>query len=424
MPYSLKYGESLLKVNLPDEDIAYVVEPNKLPEPEKSEEELIEEALSSPIGTGTLESIVRPGETVCIAIGDSTRAWQRPAKLVKAVITRLNKTGVPDKDIFIVSGRGTHRAQSEAELRSLVSDEVFERVKVIDHDPHDPDKLKYLGTTSRGTEVRLNKYAAEADRLILIGSVLHHFLAGFSGGRKNLLPGIAAYETVQKNHALSLSPSGGFDPEVRSGNTKNNPVHEDMCEAAGFLRPCFILNTVADEHYRVVKAFAGDVFLAHEEACRLVDKMNRVKIPFRCPVVIASAGGYPKDLNVYQPLKTLCHMVNCAAEGGTVIMLSESREGFGSPDTEEQIKNYDTMEAREKALRARYSIGGATGYLYADTAEKFRFIYVTGLPKEEFSRTKMEIVSSLDEALSLLGEVKPNSVCLMTNGSVTLPVME
>lgn len=423
MPYAMKYGDGLYPVNLPEGSVAYVVEPNPVQLSGKTEQELVEEALNAPIGTGKLETLVEPGQKVCIAISDATRSWQRPARLVKAVCERLNAAGIPDGDICIVSGRGTHRAQTEEELRSLVSDEIYDRIRVIDHDPRDRSRLTRLGTTCRGTEVWLNSAATEADRVILIGSVLHHFLAGFSGGRKNVLPGIAAYETVQSNHALSLAEEGGFRASVRSGNLENNPVHLDMCEATAMLKPCFILNTVVDEHYRIVKAFAGDVFQAHEAACALVDRMNRVKIPKKCPVVIASAGGYPKDLNVYQPLKTLCHMVECAAPGATVIMLSESREGFGSPDTEEQMKAYDTMEERERALRARYTIGGATGYLYADTAERFRFIYVTGLPKEEFAHTKMEIVSSLDEAIALLGPVEKDSVCLMTNGSVTLPTL-
>ena len=429
MAYFLKYGDGTVEVPLSDDQIAYVVNPNPKECRDASAETLIDLALDFPIGTGKLEDTVKPGEKVCIVISDGTRSWQKPAVILKKLLERLNSAGIQDKDVYIISGRGTHRAQSDEDLAALVSPEIYSRVAFVhDHDPLDEKKLTYVGTTSRGTRVLLNSDAVKADRVILVGSVLHHFLAGFSGGRKSVLPGIAAYETVQQNHALSLAASSdsgsGFLRSVRSGNLIDNPVQLDMCEAAAMLNPDFIVNTVVDEEYNIIKVFAGDLFKAHKEACELVNKLNAVEIPKKVPVVIASAGGYPKDINVYQPLKTLCHMTECVSDGGTIIMLSESREGFGSADAESQMKDYDNMADREKALKTRYSIGGATGFLYAEAAEKYNFIYVTKLPKEEFSKTKMKIASSLVEALSIIPSPGPGEVCLMPNGSVTLPVLK
>jgi nickel-dependent lactate racemase len=349
--------------------------------------------------------------------------------ILGVLLERLNGAGIRDKDIVIISARGTHRAQTDDELRALVTDEIFSRVRVVDHDPSDESNLTYLGTTSRGTPVKLNSIAVESDHVILVGAVLHHFLAGFSGGRKSVIPGIASRETVQANHALSLNrgPGSGGNPYVKSGRLEDNPLHLDMVEGALMLGPCFIINIVADENYRFLKAFAGDLIKAHEEACRLVDRMNRVRIDRLYPVVIASAGGYPKDINVYQPLKTLCHMLECTEPGGVMIMLSESREGFGSPETEKQITGYDNMPDRESSLREKYSIGAHTGYLFADTAEKYTFIYVTDFGAENFSKTKMHIVRSLDEALDLAASLRggklTGDVLLMPNGSVTLPAL-
>ncbi len=427
MAYYLKYGDRKFKVNLPDDQIKLVLEPNPVELPLDTPSELIESALDNPIGTDRIEEIVKPGEKVCIIISDSTRSWQNPGLIIGALLGRLGKIGIKDKDVIVISARGTHRSQTDDELRALVTDGIYNRIKVVDHNSTDEDNLTFMGTTSRGTPVKLNSIAVNSDRVILIGAVLHHFLAGFSGGRKSVVPGIAAKETAQTNHRLSLNGGlgSGGNSLVKSGSLENNPLQLDMLEGALMLNPCFIINVVVDDNYRTLKAFAGDMEKAHLEACRLVDKMNSVSIDRPYPIVIASAGGYPKDMNVYQPMKTLCHMLECIEAGGIMIMLSESREGFGSAETEKQITGYDNMLDREKALRECYSIGAHTGYLYADTAEKYTSIYVTDFGAENFSKTKMHIVRSLDEALKLAaklcGDKLKEDVLLMPNGSVTLP---
>ena len=427
MAYFLKYGNREFKVGLEDALIKRVLEANPVEAPSGTPREIIDEALDNPIGTARIEHIVKPGEKVCIVISDSTRSWQKPGVIVSALLDRLGAAGIRDEDIVIISARGSHREQTPDELRRLVTDEIYNRCRVVDHQCSDESNLTYLGTTSRGTPVRLNSLAVNSDRVILVGAALHHFLAGFSGGRKSVIPGIAALDTIMANHAHSLSPGlgSGGNPLVKSGRLEDNPLHLDMLEGALMLNPCFIVNIVTDDNYRILKAFAGDMVKAHAEACRLVDQMNCVFIDRLYPVVIASAGGYPKDMNVYQPMKTLCHMLECAEPGGIMIMLSESREGFGSADTEKQITGFDNMLDREKALRENYSIGAHTGFLYADTAEKYTFIFVTDLDPALFSKTKMHIVSTLDEALDLAyrlrGDKLYQDVCLMPNGSVTLP---
>ena len=427
MSYYLKYGDCELKVNLPDNQIKLVLEPNPVKLSSRTPRELIEDALDNPVGTDLIENIVKPGEKICIIISDSTRSWQNPGMILSVLLDRLDSIGVKDEDIIIISARGTHRSQTDSELRTLVTDKIYDRIRVLDHNSTDDDKLTYMGTTSRGTPVKLNSIAVNSHHVILIGAVLHHFLAGFSGGRKSVIPGIAARDTVQANHSLSLNSGlgSGVNSLVKSGSLEENPLQLDMIEGALMLDPCFIINVVVDDNYRTLKAFAGDMVKAHAAACRMVDEMNSVAIDRLYPVVIASAGGFPKDMNVYQPMKTLCHMLECTEPGGVMIMLSESREGFGSLETEKQIAGYDNMLDRENALRENYSIGAHTGFIYADTAEKFTFIYVTDFDKSNFSKTKMHIVSSLDEALELAsnltgGKLK-GDVLLMPNGSVTLP---
>ncbi|MBP7175877.1 MAG: nickel-dependent lactate racemase [Thermoclostridium sp.] len=427
MAYALKYGNSEFVVALADEQIKQVLEANPVRLVPGTPRELIEDALNHPVGSDRIENIVQSGEKVCVIISDSTRSWQNPGLILEALLDRLAAAGVKDEDIVIISARGSHRAQTDQELRFLVTDRIYNRIKVVDHNCLDENNLTYMGTTSRGTPVKLNSVAVSSDRVILIGAVLHHFLGGFSGGRKSIIPGIASRETIQANHSLSLNHGigSGCNQLVKSGQLEENPLHLDMLEGSLMLNPCFIINIVVDDNYKMLKAFAGDMVKAHEQACRLVDRMNTVDIDRRYPVVIASAGGYPKDMNVYQPMKTLCHMLECIEPGGMMIMLSQCREGFGSAETEKQITDYDNMLEREKALRDNYSIGAHTGYLYADTAEKFTFILVTDFDATNFSKTKMHIVRTLDEALELAATLHGGSlnedVCLMPNGSVTLP---
>lgn len=427
MAYYLKYGNRELKVGLADGQIKRVLEANPVQLAPGTARELIENALDNPIGSEKVENIVNPGEKICVIISDSTRSWQNPGLILEALLDRLGTVGVRDEDIIIISARGSHREQTAEELRFLVTDRIYNRIKVVDHNCLDAENLTYLGTTSRGTPVKLNSIAVNSDRVILIGAVLHHFLGGFSGGRKSVIPGIASRDTIQANHSLSLNHGvgSGGNPLVKSGRLENNPLHLDMLEGALLLNPCFIINVVVDDNYKTLKAFAGDMVKAHAEACRLVDRMNSVDIDRLYPVVIASAGGYPKDMNVYQPMKTLCHLLECTEPGGIMIMLSECREGFGSTETEKQITGFGNMLDREKALRANYSIGAHTGYLYADTAEKFTFIFVTDFDARNFSKTRMHIVRTLDEALALAARLRGESlngdVCLMPNGSVTLP---
>lgn len=427
MAYALKYGNSEFKVTLADEHIKQVLEANPVKLAPGTPRELIEDALNHPIGSDRIENIVKPGEKVCVIISDSTRSWQNPGLILEILLGRLGTAGIKDEDIVIISARGSHREQTAEELRYLVTDKIYNRIKVVDHNCLDESNLTYMGTTSRGTPVKLNSIAVNSDRVILVGAALHHFLGGFSGGRKSIIPGIASRDTIQANHSLSLNQGigSGCNPLVKSGRLEDNPLHLDMLEGALMLNPCFIINIVVDDNYKTLKAFAGDMVKAHAQACSLVDRMNTVDIDRLYPVVIASAGGYPKDMNVYQPMKTLCHLLECTEPGGMMIMLSQCREGFGSIETEKQITGYSNMLEREKALRESYSIGAHTGYLYADTAEKYTFILVTDLDAANFSKTKIHIVHTLDEALDLTATLRGgrlnDDVCLMPNGSVTLP---
>ncbi|WP_306574077.1 nickel-dependent lactate racemase [Anaerotruncus massiliensis (ex Togo et al. 2019)] len=426
--HQMKYSSIAFDVPIREELIAAELESNRVPLPKMTPEEHIRDALAHPIGTGTLDTVVEAGETVCVVIPDTTRKWQSPAIYVPILVEELNACGVRDEDILIVSATGTHRRQTREEWAGLVGEEILGRVRCEDHVCTDDANLKFMGVTSRGTPVWLNAHAMACDKLILTGGAVYHFLAGYGGGRKYVLPGIAGRETIMKNHNLALNEGfgSGSNPMVRSANlTGSNPFHADMAEAAELAKPCFLLNVVADGDFNIIRAFAGDYIEAHAAACKLVDDIDGVYVEERTPLVIASAGGYPKDINLYQTSKTLSNARAVVADGGTMILLSECRESFGDADCARQICGFDNMLDRERDLRENFSIGAYVGFLFCESAERYRFIMVTDIPKEKFANTKIHAVKTLGEALALAKELNGGSLELRTtllpHGANTLP---
>ena len=427
--HTMKYSNIEFDVNIPEEQIACELESNVVELPQRSVKEHIEYALDNPIGAGDISTVVKKGDKVAIIISDVTRKWQAIPTYLPILVDRINKCGVPDEDITVISACGTHRRQTDEEHKELLGEDLFKRLKIIDHECDKKEDLVYMGETSRKTPVWLNKYAIEADKIILTGGVVYHFLAGFGGGRKSIVPGIAGRETINTNHCNALNPGFGNGANVNacSGNlSKDNPFHDDLEEAAAMAKPAYLLNVVANSNQEIIAAFAGDWIEAHKAATELVDSIDGVYVDERTPLVIASAGGYPKDINLYQTSKTLSNSKTMIAEGGTMIILSECGEGFGDQDCEDQLTKFDNMEEREKALRADFSIGGFVGYDFAETAEKYNMILVTSIPQEKLSKTKIHAVKTLDEALELAkklngGSIDDMKVALLPHGANTLP---
>lgn len=429
MPEAMRYGQQGFPVELPPELIAAELEPNHVELPQRTVAEHIRWALDHPIDSRPLKELVEPGETVCIVISDVTRRWQSPETYIPILVEELEAAGIRDEDMLIISATGTHRRQTKEEHIGLVTQAVYDRIRLVDHVCTDEEQLTKVGTTSRGTPVWLDKRAMACDHIILTGGVVYHFMAGFGGGRKSILPGIAGRETIMKNHNLALRPGlgSGSDPEVRSANlTERNPVHADMMEACAMVHPTFLLNVVVNDEQEIISAFAGNWATAHAAACDLVNQMYGVKVQERTPLVIASAGGYPKDLNFYQTIKTLCNALEVVAEDGTIILVTGSQEGFGNEDTRRQIADYPDMLSREKALREDFSIGAFIGYLFAENAEKYHLIAVTEIPQEQFGSAKIHAVKTLDEAIELsrrLNGGKDLRATLLPHGANTLPIL-
>jgi len=378
----------------------------------------IREAIRNPIGSRPLREIAKPGQTVTFIVNDPTRVAKSDL-FMPVLLEELNEAGVSDNDMQIIFALGTHRAMTNKEMIETVGENVAHRLKMHNVDCKDDSQFVYFGTTSRGTRIAFHKLAAKTDHIICTGSVVHHFFAGFGGGRKALFPGVASYETIRHNHSFMM------DPNAVIGKLRGNPIYEDQIEGAEMCRPSFLLNVVLNEKYELLQVFAGDYITAHLEACRFVESVYSTVLDKRADIVIAGCGGYPKDINIYQLQKTMDNAWCAVREGGVVIIVGECCEGSGSALYEQTMRECRTPECVAKRLQDSFQIGAHKAYAVTRLMKKARFILVSMLDPDLARTLLFTPAKDMDEALKRAFEmVGPSpSIVLMPQGSLTVPLI-
>lgn len=370
-------------------------------------------ALENPIGADKVENLVKAGDKVCIVTSDITRPMPSYVAL-PPLIARLNGAGIPDSDIVIVFGLGSHRTHTEAEKRKLVGDAIFDRIECIDSDP---DDCKYIGTTARGTRVDIFTRVAESDFVICMGNIEYHYFAGYSGGAKAIMPGVSTREAIRENHSMMVMD------EARAGNLLS-PVRLDIEEAGALLGIDYILNVVLDEHKKIIYAVAGDSVEAHRAGARFLDKLYRVEIDGEADIVVVSAGGYPKDQNMYQAQKALDNAVHAVKKGGVIIWLASCKEGLGSKVFEEWMTG-KSPDAMIRDIKADFVLGGHKAAAVALVLKKADVYLISDLDPEFVRSINLIPQPSLDTAFAAATEKcgKYSSVYVMPYGGSTLPVL-
>jgi lactate racemase len=412
--FDLKYGSKKVGLNLSEEKVLSTLSPKKL-QPITDPKDKVKRVLRYPIGLNSFPELFSAEEKVAIIVSDRTRNISASVFLPE-MIEELNEAGIEDKDIFIVFACGTHRLHTAKEHEKIVGGEIIKRIKLIDHDCRDEANLVEIGTTSRGTKVRINKKVYEADRVILTGAITYHYFAGYGGGRKAVLPGIAAFDTIQTNHKLCLDSK-----DARTGVLKGNDIHEDMLEAAKMLDPDIILNVILDDAGRIAALFAGKLQEAHEAGCEELDRNFKVKIDKKADLVIASAGGSTKDMNFVQSHKAMEMASYALNDGGTMILLAESSEGFPSGEYMKYV-NLGSAKAIEEELHKKFTIPGHTILSAFKKAERFKIIWVTKLDQAVIRKFGITPVENLAEAMNLLEDIKP--CYIMPDAYNTFPVLQ
>lgn len=413
-PIDLAYGKGHMSVQTAGEVLA-----PRTGTPAADETGAVFDALENPIGTPPLREIVRPGERVCIVVNDITRL-ARADLLLPPIVDTLNGAGVPDSDIFIVFALGIHRCQTDRERRLIVGDAIFRRIRSFDHISTDDSSLVEIGTTSFGNRVEINREVWEADRIILTGEIIYHLIAGYSGGRKSLAPGVAGFRTTTFNHRMI------FDPNCRVGKLDGNPAHEDLLEACRLADPDFIVNLVLNPRGGLIRVVAGHYDLAHREGCREVDRMLAAEIDRPYDVVVASAGGYPLDIDLRQAHKGLENACQALRPGGSILFYAECPNGAGIKSFEDYVRLYDDEFEMKAALERDFAVGGHKAYWVARLGRLYDVHLVSALDPEFVRRCHLQPVAPAGHAAalqSLLQKAGPNArVAVIPYAGFTLPI--
>ncbi len=397
MTITVPYGDGSISAKIPDGVRVNLVEP-KIESVAGTEEERIEAALDAPIGTPRLEEMVKPSDRVLIVVNDHTRPGPN-REIAAALLSRLRRAGVPDGNIRFICATGSHRAPTDREIRAILGDEVVEKYEIVMHDCRDTERLFLLGEVD-GLSVWLNKALLEADFVITTGLIAPHHTAGFSGGRKSILPGITGLETLRTHHSLPLRP---YEPSM--GVLEGNRFHDVALRAAQMAGVRFIVNAVQDMKKQNVRYVAGDLALAHAEGVRICRERNTVDIPSLADVVVCSPGGYPRDSDLYQAQKGLAVAETLVRPGGTMILCARAELGVGEGLFPQWMKEGESPEAIvERYRREGFNVGNNKAFLYARALLRGKILVVSGLLdpaelKEMFLDSAPDLQSALDKVL-------------------------
>ncbi len=403
MKLSLPYGRTGLELELPD-PVAVIrgAEETALADPSGA----IAAMLDDPIDSLPLGALVKPGDRVVIVHSDITRATPN-SLMLPPLLGELAAAGVHDAHITLVNATGMHRAQTAAELRAMLGNDIAARYRTVQHDARDASMLVRVGKTSSGNELLVNRSWMDSDFRIATGFIEPHFFAGFSGGPKAVLPGIAGGSSILYNHR----PENIDHPGAAWGVTDGNPVWEEMAEAARMARVDFLLNVTLDPKKRITGVFAGHPETAHRSGCAHVrtHAMAAVDAPF--DIVISSNSGYPLDQNLYQAVKGMSAAAQITAYGGSIIMAAACEEGLPAGSCYDRlISRFSDPESFLRALEGGLVSEAEQWQVQVQAKILFKnevFLYSDGLAPAEVERAMMrpcaDISSTLGELLGRYG---------------------
>lgn len=362
---------------------------------------LLRQALENPIGMTSeeLDRALPPASQVAIIVPDTTRRCGLPF-LLPELLDWLAERGIPEACCRIVIALGIHRRMTPSEQEQLVGAEIMQRVRVLQPDVEKPDEYREIGRTSRSTPVQLFRPVLDADRIILLGSVTWHYFAGFGGGRKLLVPGVASRACGQANHLTAVDlPRGTRHPEASVGRLDGNPVHEDSLEAASLAAPALGINVLTDAVAIPRLIRAGHWVQAHRQACLDLAEVAGVPLPGGpVSVAVVSAGGHPGDINLVQAHKALDMASLAVRPGGVIVFVAECREGFGSKEMALFACKPGGAPALAEQMRRAYHSHAQTAHALREKTERFRVLMLSLVDPEKIHAMNMIPITSLSEA--------------------------
>ncbi len=393
MQYKISYGKKQIEFKLLDHQSLQVVEPPPTSTALQSRE-VLDEAFANPVSTKTLSEIIHGKQAVnaVIVVNDVTRPT--PYQLIlPPLLSEIENAGIAAENITLLLALGIHRPHTEEENRVIFGDAICSKYRIENHNCD--ENLKSLGYLSNGMELILNRTAANADLLITTGLVNLHYFAGYSGGRKSILPGVAGRKLIEANHKMMS------DERACLGNYSSNPVSDIMVEAARMAGVDFIVNVVTAGKNEILYAATGDVYDAWLSCVKYCEKHNVVSIQQPADIVIASCGGYPKDINMYQSQKALDSAALAVKDGGTIILVAECSEGLGEETFEEWIKQAFTIEDIINRFHNSFELGGHKAYAICRTLKKANIILVSSLSQSVVLDMFLQYAENLEDALRI-----------------------
>ncbi len=403
MKVSFPYGKEKIEYDFISEKLSAVLESN-INEyvPELSEQELVLSAMVNPVGSERLCILAKDKKNIVIIASDHTRPV--PSKVIIPPVLREIRSVNKTAKITILIATGCHRGTTREELIDKFGEDIVNSENIYIHDCLDNEMLVNIGTLPSGSACEINKIACEADLLIAEGFIEPHFFAGFSGGRKSVLPGIAGRQTVMGNHCSEFIDS----PYSRTGNLENNPIHNDMLWAAKKAKLAYIVNVILNDKKEVIYAVAGDVEAAHKKGTDFLSSLCAVNaVP--ADIVISTNGGYPLDQNIYQAVKGMTAAEATVNDGGVIIMLAASNDGTGGDHFYHQLSSETdinkTMEIFLGRKRGDTLPDQWQSQILIRILLKATVIYVSNMPDDIIEKMHMLPAHSIDEAIKKAKEI-------------------
>ena len=409
---NFSYGKEKLACDIPENVLLGVLEPKiHHYKATLSEDALVAQAMANPIGSPALEELVKGKQNIVIIASDHTRPV--PSRVIMPPMLAAIRKGNPDADITILIATGCHRATTLAELTDKFGEEIVKNEKIVIHDCAVEEDLEVIGTLPSGGRLSINRIAARADLLLAEGFIEPHFFAGFSGGRKSVLPGIASRETVLANHCAEFIAH----PKARTGILDGNPIHGDMLSAAKQAKLTYIVNVVLDGNKKVIHAVAGDPEQAHAAGCAFLLDLCKAA-PKMADIAISTNGGYPLDQNVYQAVKGMTAAEATVKEGGAIIMLAQSGDGHGGEHFYNQLAGEPDIDKTIAQFLSRGRNETAPDQWQAQILlrilKRAKVFYLSAMPDEAVRAMHMTPIHSLDEGLTLAREYLGNPNATVT----------
>ncbi len=409
----LAFGSGISELSIPEKNVSSIILPS---ESEVKEEgaSLIKKALENPIKSRRLSEIVNPNSRIAIIVSDVTRPTPT-AKILPPLLDELYLGGAKNENITIVFALGLHRLQTEEECRQLVGEEIFEKIRCIQHDRK---RCRLLGETSFGTPVEVFEDVIDSDLIISTGTLEFHYYAGYGGGGKSILPGVSSEKSIISFHSFY---SKIFEGDPLSGRA-DSPARQNIEEAARIAGLGFILNVVVNSKKEIVAAVAGDFIEAHRKGTEYVDAMYKVSVE-PADAVVVSCGGFPKDINLYQATKSLEHAIPAVKRGGSIILVAECAEGIGNKVYECWNRECKVPEDAVERFKNCFEFGGHKAAIVGRAAKEFKLYLVSKLPEAESEKAFFTPAKSIKEAVEKVFSENPGAkIHLMPHGGCTLPV--